>query len=140
MNRIDRLSAILTHLQSSRLITGSDIARRFDISLRTVYRDIRALEQAGVPVIGEAGLGYSIMEGYRLPPVMFTREEALAFLMAEKIVRKVTDQHNSVYIPAGMDITGFRVFLYRGDLNPNITPTEANSSHWHVNWCGIGTK
>ena len=102
MNRIDRLSAILTHLQSSRLITGSDIARRFDISLRTVYRDIRALEQAGVPVIGEAGLGYSIMEGYRLPPVMFTREEALAFLMAEKIVRKVTDQHNSEQFQSAM--------------------------------------
>ncbi len=102
MNRIDRLSAILTHLQSSRLITAADIARRFDISLRTVYRDIRALGQAGVPVIGEAGLGYSIMEGYRLPPVMFTREEALAFLMAEKIVKKVTDQHNSEQFQSAM--------------------------------------
>lgn len=102
MNRIDRLSAILTQLQSKRLVTAAEIACRFEISLRTVYRDIRALEEAGVPVIGEAGLGYSIMEGYRLPPVMFTREEALAFLMAEKIAGKVTDQHNSEQIRSAM--------------------------------------
>ena len=51
----------------------------FSISLRTVYRDIKALEESGVPLAGEAGVGYSIMEGYRLPPVMFTREEAIAW-------------------------------------------------------------
>jgi predicted DNA-binding transcriptional regulator YafY len=56
-----------------------------------VYRDVKALEEAGVPIIGEAGIGYSIMEGYRLPPVMFTREEATAFLTAEKLIEKLTD-------------------------------------------------
>ena len=73
MNRIDRLHAILTHLQSKRLVTAQEIADRFDISLRTVYRDVKALDESGVPVIGEAGTGYTIMEGYRLPPVMFSR-------------------------------------------------------------------
>ena len=100
MNRIDRISAILIQLQSRRVVKAADIAARFHISLRTVYRDVRSLEEAGVPIIGEAGVGYSLVDGYRLPPVMFTREEATAFLTAEKFVEKMTDastaaQHKS---------------------------------------------
>lgn len=91
MNRIDRISAILIHLQSRKIVKAQDIADRFNISLRTVYRDIRTLEEAGIPLMGEAGIGYSIMDGYRLPPVMFTTEEATAFLTAEKLVEKLTD-------------------------------------------------
>jgi predicted DNA-binding transcriptional regulator YafY len=95
MNRIDRISAILIHLQSRKIVKAQDIADRFEISLRTVYRDIRTLEEAGIPLLGEAGLGYSIMDGYRLPPVMFTTEEATAFLTAEKLVEKFTDSATS---------------------------------------------
>jgi len=91
MNRIDRVSAILIQLQSRRVVKAIDIAERFNISLRTVYRDVKTLEEAGIPIIGEAGIGYSIMDGYRLPPVMFTREEATAFLTAEKFIEKLTD-------------------------------------------------
>ena len=91
MNRIDRISAILILLQSKKLVKGQDIANKFSISLRTAYRDIKTLEEAGVPIISEAGVGYSLMEGYRLPPVMFTKEEAISFLTAEKLVEKLTD-------------------------------------------------
>lgn len=91
MNRLDRLTAILIQLQSKRVVKAQDIAERFNISLRTVYRDVRTLEQAGVPISGETGVGYSIMDGYRLPPVMFTIDEATAFLTAEKLVEKLTD-------------------------------------------------
>lgn len=91
MNRIDRVTAILIQLQSKRVVKAQEIADRFHISLRTVYRDIKTLNEAGVPVRGEPGMGYSIMEGYRLPPVMFTKEEAIAFLTAEKLVEKLTD-------------------------------------------------
>lgn len=73
------------------MVKAQEIADRFGISLRTVYRDVKTLEEAGIPVIGEAGQGYSIMEGYRLPPVMFTQEEATALLTAEKLVEKLTD-------------------------------------------------
>ena len=91
MNRIDRLTAILIQLQSQRVVKAQDIAARFNISLRTVYRDVRTLEEGGIPIMGEAGVGYSIMDGYRLPPVMFTLEEATAFLTAEKLIEKLTD-------------------------------------------------
>lgn len=103
MNRIDRVTAILVQLQSRKIVRAQEIAGRFGISLRTVYRDIATLEEAGVPIIGEAGVGYSIMEGYRLPPVMFNKEEAIAFLTAEKIVDKFTDPamrqqfHNAMF-------------------------------------------
>jgi len=103
MNRIDRLSAILIQLQSRRNVRAQDIADRYEISLRTVYRDIRSLEQAGIPVIGEAGVGYSLMEGYRLPPVMFTREEATAFLTAEKLVASLTDANNGSSYTLALD-------------------------------------
>jgi len=102
MNRIDRISAILIQLQSRRVVKAADIADRFNISLRTVYRDIRTLEEAGIPLIGEAGVGYSIMDGYRLPPVMFTKEEATAFLTAEKFVEKLTDTSTSAHYKSAM--------------------------------------
>lgn len=92
MNRIDRVSAILIQLQSKRIVKAQDIADRFGISLRTVYRDISTLYEAGVPIISEAGVGYSLTEGYRLAPVSFTSEEATAFLTAEKLIEKLTDK------------------------------------------------
>src|SRR5215475_2752671 len=70
---------------------AQEMADRFNISLRTVYRDVKALDESGVPVIGEAGTGYSIMEGYRLPPVMFTQEEAAALLLGAKLAERWTD-------------------------------------------------
>jgi len=102
MNRIDRLTSIVTQLQSKRLTKAEEIAKRFSVSLRTVYRDMRALEEAGIPIIGEAGQGYSLVEGYRLPPVMFTQEEARSFVVAEKIFEKVTDRGSSDHFRSAM--------------------------------------
>ncbi|MDN3580756.1 helix-turn-helix transcriptional regulator [Mucilaginibacter flavus] len=102
MNRFDRLTAILIQLQSKRIVKAQEIADRFEISLRTVYRDLKSLEQAGVPLIGELGVGYSLVEGYKLPPVMFNREEAIAFQFAEKIVEKYADTANSEHYKSGM--------------------------------------
>ncbi len=102
MNRIDRIAAILIQLQSRRVTKAQLIADRFGISLRTVYRDIRTLEDAGVPIIGEAGAGYSLADGYRLPPISFTLDEATAFITAEKLVEKLTDQDNSSSFKSAM--------------------------------------
>lgn len=92
MNRIDRLSAILIHLQSKKIVTAGEIAERFDVSKRTVYRDIRSLEEAGVPIGAEAGVGYFIVDSYHLPPVGFSKEEASALLIANKLTQKLTDK------------------------------------------------
>ena len=103
MNRIDRLAAIVIQLQSKRLVKASDIAHKFSISLRTVYRDIHALEEAGVPVIGEAGTGYRLMEGYKLPPVMFNQDEASALLTAAKLMQSMSDENSSKHYFSALD-------------------------------------
>jgi predicted DNA-binding transcriptional regulator YafY len=89
--RLSRLTAILTQLQTKRLLTATELADRFSVSVRTIYRDIRALEQGGVPIVTEEGKGYSLLEGYRLPPIMFTETEANALITAEQLVLKNKD-------------------------------------------------
>lgn len=89
--RLSRLTAILTQLQTKRLVTATLLAEKFQVSVRTIYRDIRALEQSGVPILTEEGKGYSLMEGYRLPPVSFTEMEANALITAEQLVLKNKD-------------------------------------------------
>jgi predicted DNA-binding transcriptional regulator YafY len=91
ISRLSRLTAIITMLQSKRLITATAIAKKFNISIRTVYRDIRALEESGVPIRTEEGKGYALLEEYTLPPVMFTDNEANALITAEQLVSKNKD-------------------------------------------------
>jgi predicted DNA-binding transcriptional regulator YafY len=102
MNRIDRLSAILIQLQGKKVVKASEIADRFNISLRTVYRDVKALQESGVPIGAEAGTGYYIVEGYHLPPVMFNREEAAALLTGEKLMEHFSDRSNRQQFSSAM--------------------------------------
>ena len=103
MNRIDRLAAIVIQLQSRRLVKAREIADKFSLSLRTVYRDIKALEEAGVPVTGEAGSGYRLMEGYKLPPLMFSEDEASALLTAAKLMKAMCDERSVQYYTSALD-------------------------------------
>ncbi|SEW45057.1 HTH domain-containing protein [Chitinophaga sp. YR573] len=89
--RLSRLTAILTQLQTKRLLTATELANKFSVSIRTIYRDIKALEQGGVPILTEEGKGYTLMEGYRVPPVMFTENQANALILAEQLVLKTKD-------------------------------------------------
>lgn len=89
--RLSRLTAILTQLQSKRLVTATELSRKFQVSVRTIYRDIKALEAAGIPVFTEEGKGYSLAEGYRLPPVSFTESQANALITAEQLVLRNKD-------------------------------------------------
>ena len=89
--RIARLTAILTQLQTKRLVTATELASRYSVSVRTIYRDIKTLEQSGIPIITEDGLGYKLMESYRLPPVMFTEREANALILSEQLVLRNKD-------------------------------------------------
>lgn len=103
LNRLDRISALLVQLQSRPVVKSAEMAKRFGVSSRTIYRDMRTLSEAGVPICGNSGVGYSLVEGYKLPSLMFTKEEAIAFLTAEKIIEQLTDTQNSNYFRQGMD-------------------------------------
>ncbi|MBC8001486.1 MAG: YafY family transcriptional regulator [Opitutaceae bacterium] len=83
--------ATILLLQSRRVITAGDIASHFEISLRTVYRDIAALSEGGVPIVAEAGVGYRLLNSYSIPPVMFTPEEASALFLGGELVEHLTD-------------------------------------------------
>lgn len=89
--RLSRLTAMLILLQTKRRWTATALADKFAVSVRTVYRDIRALEQAGVPILTEDGKGYMLMEGYSVPPVMFTEAQANALITAEQLVLRNKD-------------------------------------------------
>ncbi len=90
--RLSRLTAVLTQLQSKRILTAREIAEKHNVSIRTVYRDIRTLESSGIPIVTEEGKGYSIMQGFNLPPVMFTENEANALITAEQLILKNKDK------------------------------------------------
>jgi predicted DNA-binding transcriptional regulator YafY len=92
MNRIDRLFAIQTYLQSRRYASAEQISEKFGISVRTVYRDVKALCESGIPVSFEPSKGYFIVRGYFLPPVSFSTEEAAALLLMEGATRIFADK------------------------------------------------
>lgn len=125
LNRFDRIVAIHLQLQSKRTIKAQELADRFHVSLRTIYRDIRSLEASGVPIVGEAGLGYSLMEGYRLPPVMFTREEAGSFVAAEKLMQHYMDKNLGGHFESAM----FKIkSVLRGSEKDWVTALDSHIS------------
>jgi len=83
MNRLDRTMGMLLLLRGGRVVSASELAKRFEVSVRTVYRDIQALCEAGVPVVTLPGQGYALTSGYFLPPLMFTGLEAGALALGE---------------------------------------------------------
>ncbi len=91
MPQLSRLISILTLLKSKRLLTAPDLAQKFDVSVRTIYRDIRKLEEAGVPVTTVEGRGYSLMEGYQVALVQFTEKQANALITAQHLVKQTKD-------------------------------------------------
>jgi predicted DNA-binding transcriptional regulator YafY len=111
MNRTDRLVAMVMHLQGRRVVRAEELAGHFEISVRTVYRDIDALAEAGVPICGEAGVGYSLMKGYHLPPVMLTAEEAMALFVGGEMVKQFADA--SLRTPMASALTKIRSVLPR---------------------------
>lgn len=92
MRRADRLFQIVLLLDRRRAVTAREIADALNISERTVYRDIADLSRAGVPISGEAGVGYMLRSGYRLPPLMFDPEELMALALGTRMVKGWTDE------------------------------------------------
>lgn len=91
MNKTDRMLAIVLELQRKGLMRAEDLAAIYETSVRTIYRDIQALSESGVPVVGAPGVGYSLVDGYFLPPVNFTEEEAVAMLIGADFIEQKFD-------------------------------------------------
>lgn len=87
MRRADRLFQIVQYLRGGRLVTAAGLAERLEVSERTIYRDIADLQSTGVPIDGEAGIGYILRSGFDLPPLMFTRDEIVALVTGARMVR-----------------------------------------------------
>src|SRR5690606_6151397 len=87
MRRADRLFQIVEHLRGGRLVTAQKVGGWLEVSERTIYRDIADLQSTGVPIDGEAGVGYMMREGFDLPPLMFTRDEIVALVAGARMVR-----------------------------------------------------
>jgi predicted DNA-binding transcriptional regulator YafY len=87
MRRADRLFGIVQHLRGGRLVTARGLGERLEVSERTIYRDIADLQGSGVPIEGEAGVGYILRDGFDLPPLMFSRDEIVALVAGARLVQ-----------------------------------------------------
>ncbi len=87
MRRADRLFQIVQFLRGGRLVTAAHLAERLEVSERTIYRDIADLQGTGVPIDGEAGVGYVMRSGFDLPPLMFTHDEIVAITAGARLLR-----------------------------------------------------
>lgn len=94
MNRFDRVTSLLLLLQTRSVVTARFLSDHFAVTERTIYRDIRTLENAGVPIGSEAGVGYFLEKGYRLPPVSFSLDEAASLLLGEKLLVSSLDEQS----------------------------------------------
>lgn len=91
MRRADRLFQIVQLIRGRRLTTADYLAQRLEVSMRTVYRDIAALAEQGVPIEGEAGVGYRMRAGFDLPPLMFSKQEAQALVASVRLAESRLD-------------------------------------------------
>jgi predicted DNA-binding transcriptional regulator YafY len=91
MRRADRLFDIIQRMRRNRLVRAQDLARELEVSERTIYRDIAALIASGVPIEGEAGVGYILRGELDLPPLMFGEEEIEALVLGARIVEGWAD-------------------------------------------------
>ena len=87
MRRADRLFQIVQYLRGGRLVTAAQLAEKLEVTPRTIYRDVADLIGSGVPIEGEAGVGYIMREGYDLPPLMFTTDEIVALVAGARMLR-----------------------------------------------------
>jgi len=102
MRRADRLFQLVQLIRGRRLTTAAFLAQRLEVSERTVYRDVADLQHQGVPIEGEAGVGYRLGAGFELPPLMFTQEEASALVAAARLAQSWVDPALARNIETGL--------------------------------------
>ncbi len=119
MRRADRLFQIVQYLRGGRLLTAAKLAQRLEVSERTIYRDIADLISSGVPIDGEAGVGYVMRSGYDLPPLMFTRAEIAALVGGARMIRE--------WGGAAMALAAEEALIKIGAVLPDDMRAQANS-------------
>ena len=127
MNRIDRLMGMITLLQAKKSLSLQQIAEHFGISERTVFRDLRAVGEIGVPVYFEAEKGYSVGEGFFLPPVVLTLEEVNALSLAEPLVLRFADR--SIQQHFGSALSKIKMVLGRSQQE-KMERSQAQTAHF----------
>ena len=132
MRRAERLFHLVQLIRGRRLTTAAWLAQRLEVSERTVYRDVGELQHQGVPIEGEAGVGYRMRAGYDLPPLMFTTDEAQALVAAVRIAQPRLDAAMALHaedalskilavLPAGARAAAESLALYA----PNASVDDA---------------
>lgn len=132
MRRADRLFQIVQHLRGGRLTTARDLAHKLEVSERTIYRDIADLIGSGVPIEGEAGVGYVMRAGYDIPPLMFTREEVMAVIAGTHLIERMGGAAMAAaarealikiqaVLPEALDTQTKRVEIHAG---PTLRPSD----------------
>ncbi|MDX1911482.1 MAG: YafY family protein [Saprospiraceae bacterium] len=127
MNRIDRLMGIITRLQAQKYQTVSQIAGHFGISERTAFRDLKAIGEMGIPIHFEAGRGYSVGQGFFLPPVSLTVEEANALSLAEPLIVRFSDKSIQAFYASAL--TKIKMVLGRGQRE-KMELTQSAAAHF----------
>ena len=123
MNRIDRLLAMVLELQGRDHVTAAELAYTFEVTTRTIYRDIQALGESGVPVVSAPGRGYWLMEGYFLPPVSLNPDEAVMLVLGSEVMAQSFDaQYQAAAKSAGRKIE----VVLSGDVQRDVAYLREN--------------
>lgn len=124
MRRADRLFQIVQYLRGGRLVTAETLADRLEVSKRTIYRDVADLIGSGVPIEGEAGVGYVMRQGYDVPPLMFTHEEIVALVAGARMIR--------AWGGAGMAAAAEEALVKIGAVLPDAARARADAVQVHA--------
>lgn len=124
MRRADRLFQIVQYLRGGRLLTAAQLADRLEVTTRTIYRDIADLIGSGVPIDGEAGVGYLMRDGYDLPPLMFTQDEIVALVAGARMIR--------AWGGANMAAAAEEALVKINAVLPDAARTRADEVHVHA--------
>lgn len=128
MKRIERLTGIITFLQSRNYTPINRMVEKFEVSERTIYRDLVSLHEIGVPITYEKERGYCILDAHFIPPVSFSEEEAVALTLAGRLMRRFSDHKTNVHFDNALDKIKYALNSRQKEIVENITDSLTFSS------------
>lgn len=123
MKRVERLTGIITFLQSRNYTPIDRMVEKFEVSERTIYRDLVSLHEIGVPITYEKERGYCILDAHFIPPVSFSEEEAVALTLAGRLMRRFSDHKTNVHFDNALDKIKYALNSRQKEIVENITDT-----------------